>query len=168
MKTRMAVLLFILMALGVGGCRKGKVESIERNPAGGFDVTVSFAETDINDAIAEALAANGNPLLRDPHIDLQNGQILVTGEHDKRDGSGRISGDLTVVLSVQNGVLAAQIVDVNIEGVTMTDERIADFNQRLADKLTRRANRENRQISMLSVETSDERVVVKFNAKRLE
>ncbi|MCB9437768.1 MAG: LmeA family phospholipid-binding protein [Anaerolineales bacterium] len=166
MKTRVAILLSILMIFGVVGCRKGKVESIERNPAGGYDVTVSFAETDINDAIAEALTANGNPLLRDPDVDLQNGQIYVTGEHDKRDGSGRVSGDITIVLSVQNGVLAAQITAVNIEGVTMTDTRIAEFNQRFANGMTLRANRENREITMLSVDTSEDQVLVKFNAKR--
>ena len=77
MKTQM-LLLSLLCLVGLAACNRGEVTDIQRDPAGGVDVTAQLSETDINDAIADALAVD-NPLLRDPNVDLQAGQIVVSG-----------------------------------------------------------------------------------------
>jgi hypothetical protein len=123
-----------------------------------------LTEADINAAIADALAI-ANPLLRDPKVDLQPGQIVVTGSHEQRDGTGSVSGSLTITLSVQNGAILAQVTQVNIDGVDASDARIAAINQRIADRVTRRANRENRQITVKSVTIADTEIDVVFNVK---
>ena len=151
MLKRLAI-LGVLM-LGLAACNRADV-SLERNANGGATITVTVSESEINTVIADALAVN-NPLLRDPKVDLQPGKIVVTGEHDQRDGSGRVSGSLTLTLSVQNGALMAAVTDAQIEGIDLSDARIAELNSRLAERLTTRAGKENRVVKMTSVTVTD-------------
>jgi len=160
MKTRLLILLLATVALAA--CRRAEVTNIERNPEGGLDVSASLSEADINAAIADALAIE-NPLLRDPQVDLQNGQIVVTGSHEPRNGGETVSGSLTITLSVENGALLAQITQADIQGVDLSDERIANINQRISERLTTRANRENRAVTVQSVNVTDSAVEVTFN-----
>ena len=154
------IVLFTLVILALAACNRGKIE-VERKAGGGATVTVTVSESEINDVITEALAVE-NPLLRDPHVDLQAGKIVVTGEHDQRDGSGRVSGNFTMTLSVQDGALLAQITDVQIQGIDLSDERIANINARMAQRLTERAGRENRIITVTSVTITDNDVEIVF------
>jgi hypothetical protein len=55
---------------------------------------------------------------------------------------------------------------VNIQGIELSDERIANINQRIAERVARRADRENRQITMKSVSVTDTLVEVVFNVQR--
>ncbi len=157
--------LFILavLAFGIAGC--GANLQIERSADGGVDVTATISEQDVNTAVTDALAQN-NPLLRSPQVDLQPGQIVITGEHDRRDGQGTVSGSLTVTITVQDGALLAQITSAQIEGVALSDERIQAFNQRLSEAFQRRANNRAGQITFKSVTITDTELQVVFNAKR--
>ncbi len=161
------LLLFLLLigVVALAACRRAEVTDIQRDPSGGVDVTAELTESDISAAIADALAID-NPLLRDPQVDLQPGQIVITGQHDQRDGTGTVSGSLTVTLSVQNGAILAQVTQADIEGIDLSDARIATINSRIAERVTRRADRENRQITVQSVTISDTAVEVIFNVQR--
>lgn len=165
MKTRILVLFGVLM-LALAGCNRGTVEDVQRDPNGGADVTYKLTQSDINTAITDALSARSNPLLRNPTVDLQPGQIVINGEHERRDGTGTVSGSITMTLTVQNGTLLAQISQANIEGWDATDPRIAEFNQRLTDDFSRRANRDNKQITFTSVSITDDAVELVFNIKK--
>jgi hypothetical protein len=164
MRTRILILFGLLMILA--GCNRGDVTDIQRDANGGADVTYKITESEINTAISSALAASANPLLRNPTVDLQPGQIVIKGERDRLDGSGRISGSVTLTLTVQNGALLAQITKADIEGWDASDARIAEFNQRLTDDFTRRANRDNKQITFTSATITDTDVELVFNVKR--
>ena len=165
MKRSFPVVL-LLAALVLAGCRRGEVTSIERNPEGGVTITAQLTEADANAAIGEALAQLDNPLLRNPQVDLQNGVILVSGEHVQRDGSGTVSGSFNVTLTAQNGALLAQVSSLNIEGVDVSDARLATFNQRLANGFTLRANRENRQITVDTVNITNNAIEITITARR--
>ncbi|MBZ0289057.1 MAG: hypothetical protein K8I30_15670, partial [Anaerolineae bacterium] len=115
MKTRMLILALICM-VGLAACNRGEVTDVQRDPAGGVDITAQLTETDISEAIADALAVE-NPLLRDPQVDLQAGEIVINGTHDKRDGSGTVSGSMTVTLSVENGAILPHVTQINIDGI---------------------------------------------------
>jgi hypothetical protein len=165
MKNRI-LLLALVGVLVLAGCRRAEITNIQRDAAGGVDVTAKLTEAEMNDAIADALAVS-NPLLREPKVDLQPGQIVINGKHDKRDGSGTVSGSLTMTLSIQNGALLAQVTQASIDGVDITsDPRVAELNQRIAERVTRRADRENRQITVKSVSITSDTVEVVFNVKR--
>lgn len=167
MKTRLLFVLLIPVLL-LAACRRAEITDIQRNPDGGATVTAKLTESDINAAVSDALAQTANPLLRDPKVDLQNGAIVINGEHDRRDGNGRISGSLTLSLTVQDGALLAQISAVSIEGenIPLTDPSVVSLNQKLADNFSRRANRENRQITFTSVSITNDAVEVVFTLKR--
>lgn len=165
MKNRLFIIL-LLAALALTACRRGEVVDVQRNPEGGVTVTTRLTEADVNAAVTDALALAVNPLLRNPQVDLQNGVIVVNGEHEQRDGSGTVSGSFNVTLTVQNGTILAQVSSLNIEGVDISDERLARFNERLANGFAVRANRENRQITINSVTISDDAIEVTFTAQR--
>ena len=112
---RMVVLFVLIITLAA--CNQNAI-SIQRGQEGGLDITVRASETEVNTLITNALANTANPLVRNPSVDLQNGQLVISGEHDRRDGSGRISGDFTLVLSVVDGALDARVTAVNIEDWT--------------------------------------------------
>jgi hypothetical protein len=93
--------------------------------------------------VQTALANAANPLLRNPSVDLQNGQIVITGEHERRNAAGRVSGTVTLRPVVANGTLSIQVISASIEGFELSDERITQFNGALATALTGRARQEN-------------------------
>jgi len=162
---RHILIVLLLCVFGLVGCRRGDVTSVERNPEGGVSITARLTEADVNAAVTEALAQMNNPLLRNPQVDLQNGVIVINGEHERRDGGGTVSGSINVTLSVQNGTLLAQVSNLNIEGVAVSDERLATFNQRLANGFTARANRENRQITVDTVTVTDDAIEITITAR---
>jgi hypothetical protein len=163
---RIRILLFCVLVLGLAACNRGTVSDVQRDPNGGVDATVTLTEQEVNDAVVEALSKQGNPLLRNPKIDLQPGQLVINGEHDRRDGKGTISGSVTVTITVQDGSLLAQVTKADIEGWDANDPRIAEFNQRLADAFNRRANRDNKQLTFKSIEISDTNLTFTINVKR--
>jgi hypothetical protein len=163
MKRWLMITLALVFALA--GCNFGNVD-VQRNGDGSATVTATMSEADVNAIIQEALARAGNPLLRNPQVDLQDGQLVINGEHEKRDGSGTVSGTMTATVTAQNGALLAQITSLNIEGVDIGDARVAELNQRLADGFTRRANRDNRQVTVQSVTVANDSMVIVLNVTR--
>ncbi|GAB4323291.1 MAG: hypothetical protein Kow00117_11840 [Phototrophicales bacterium] len=167
MKRFMIFALFAIILM-LTACNRGRVEGVERNPNGGVDVTVSITEAEVTGWIADVLTVSGNPLLRDPQVDLQNGQIVVTGEHERRDGSGqRVGGSLIFTLSVVDGALLAQVVDVQIEGITLDDPAISTINQQLVNRLQRRADPDNRAINFVSITITNDEIRTVINARRV-
>lgn len=106
-------------------------------------ITVTLTEAEVNTLIVNVLANSDNPLLRDPVVDLQNGQIVISGEHERRDGAGRVQGTITLTLTATNGALSAQVTGATIEGFDLSDERIARFNGALQAQLAGRAREQN-------------------------
>ncbi|MEZ4669367.1 MAG: hypothetical protein R3E39_15790 [Anaerolineae bacterium] len=165
MKIRI-LLLIIAMMTGLAACNRGNVTDIERGAEGGVDVTVKLTEQEVNDSITNAFTVGANPLLRNPVVELQSGKIVVNGEHDRLNGSGRVSGSITITVTIQNGTILAQISQADIEGFDLNDARVAEFNQRLQADFTRRANRDNKELTFKTVTITDSDIEIIFNVKR--
>ena len=163
---KIRVLMLCMLVLGLAACNRGNVSDVQRDPNGGVDATVSLTEQEVNDTVAEALSKQANPLLRNPKIDLQAGQLVINGEHERRDGKGTVSGSVTMTVTLQNGSLLAQITKADIEGFDASDPRIAEFNQKLADAFNRRANRDNKQITFTAITITDTNLTFTINIKR--
>lgn len=142
----------------------GRVDA-RRNPDGGLDITISLTEAEVNTLVTNALVQAGSPLLLNPQVDLQNGQIVVNGQYQRPDGS-TVNGSITVVPSVQNGQVTAQITQANIEGWDATDARIAEFNQRLAQALALAAARSQGQVTVQSISISDTTLQIVVTVQR--
>jgi regulator of protease activity HflC (stomatin/prohibitin superfamily) len=148
------VFLFLVAVVSLAACQFGSV-SVERNADGTADVTVSLTESEANTMIQAALEQSANPLLRNPSVDLQSGQLVISGEHDRKDGGGRVSGTASVTLAVVNGEIQAQVTSATFEGWDVSDARIAEFNQQLAAQLGGRARRDNARATLSSITISD-------------
>jgi hypothetical protein len=159
------VLLLGIVALTFSACNRGEVSDIQRNPEGGVDVSVTLTETEVNEVVTEALARMENPLLRTPTVDLQNGAIVVQGEHERR-GGGTIRGSFTFTISVQNGALSATVTQADIEGISLSDASIQNFNAQLAENFSQRANREKRRVTFISVSISNTALDITFNVQQ--
>ena len=150
-------------AFALVGCRRGDI-SIDRQ-AGTINVTLS--ESDVNAAIEAALSAAANPLLRNPSVDLQNGTIVVSGEHLRRDGSGQtVSGSLTFSPTVANNQLSISVTAVDIEGVTLDDADAQDFANRIAERINAAIARTARVLEVSSLTVSD--TGIEFALKRAD
>lgn len=156
----------VVTLLVLSGCVRGEDASIQFDPEGGVDVTVTLSEREVNTLIADAFSSQANPLLRDPNVDLQSGQLVITGEHDRRDGGGRVSGSITVTIAAVNDDLAITITDVQIEGITLDDARVTGLNQALQDRFLTRLNRDNSGVRVESVMLTDDQLEFRVNLRR--
>ncbi len=161
---KLRILLVLLAALALAGCRRGTIQ-IQPDGSGGANVTVTWTEADVNSAIQDALTASGNPLLRNPTVDLQAGQIVVTGERDKVDGSGTVQGSFMLTLVAQDGAILPTISNLNVDGIAVNDQTVTNLNDRLRDAFNRRANL-TRRISVTSITVTDTSVQIVADVKR--
>lgn len=159
-------LLLVLGASLLAACGAGRVSVVRERGSDVFNVTVELNEDDVAQLVAEALTASANPLLRDPVVDLQNGQIEVTGTHERRDGSGQVNGRITLTASVQDEHLVLQATDINIEGVDVSDERLAQFNNNLAERISGRAAQRMPNVTLTGVTITDNLLVLTLDATR--
>ncbi|MBK7894075.1 MAG: hypothetical protein WAS33_24465 [Candidatus Promineifilaceae bacterium] len=156
--------LLVVGSLLLVACGAGRVDIVRERGSDVFNVTVELNEADMAQLVEEALQAGANPLLRDPVVALQNGQIEVTGTHDRRDGGGRVNGRIVIIPSVQNGTLLLEATEIQIEGVDVTDERIEQFNNNLAERINGRAEPRNRNITLKNVTVSDNLLLLTLDA----
>lgn len=157
-------MLLVLGSLLLAACGAGRVSIVRERGSDVFNVTVELNEDDVAQLVADALAASANPLLRDPVADLQNGQIEVTGTHERRDGGGQVNGRIILIPSVQDGHLVLTATEINIEGVDVSDERVAQFNNNLAERISGRAEQRDRNITLTNVTVSDNLLVLTLDA----
>ncbi|MFN8560413.1 MAG: hypothetical protein U0703_01990 [Anaerolineae bacterium] len=95
--------------------------SLQRNASGSVEGTVTLTEAEINTAVQTVLANNPGLRLQQATTDLQNGQIVVSG-NTKADGSAG-QGSFTMTLIAQDGALLAQISGLNTEGWSTRTDR---------------------------------------------
>lgn len=165
MKTKFVVLVLLLPLL-LAACNRRGETTVDRNPDGGVDITTTLSEADVNDIVTQALNNMPDPLLRNPQVDLQTGQIVVNGEHDRRDGGGRVSGSITLTVGVADGAILVQATSADIEGFDMSDERLTALNQELQLGFNRRADPDNSLINVQSVSISNDALTMVINARR--
>lgn len=158
-------LFLVVGSLLLAACGAGQVEIVRERGSDVFNITVELNEDDVAQLVEEALAANGNPLLRNPVVDLQNGQIEVTGQHERRDGSGLVNGRILLIPSVQDNALMLEATEITLEGVEMSDERIAQFNENLAERISGRADR-TPNVTLTTVTVTDNLLTLTLDAIR--
>ncbi|MCA9962016.1 MAG: hypothetical protein KC413_13900 [Anaerolineales bacterium] len=159
-------MVFVLGSLLLTACGAGRVQIARERGSDVFNVTVELNEDDIALLVEGALAASANPLLRDPEVDLLDGQIEVTGVHERRDGGGDVNGRMVIVPSVQDGLLVVEVAELSIDGVDVSDTRIEQFNNNLEQRIGNRLEQRNRQISVTGVTVTDDLLILAFDASR--
>lgn len=158
-------ILFVLGSLLLVACGAGRVSIVRERGSDVFNITVELNEADVAQLVEEALAASGNPLLRSPVVALQSGQIEVTGQHDRRDGGGVVNGRIILTPSVQNDTLMLAATEISIEGMDLSDERIAQFNENLAERISGRADR-TPNVTLTAVSVTNNLLTLTLDATR--
>ncbi len=148
------LLLVLLLPLTLAACNRDNVD-VQRNGDGTATITVTVQESEVNTMIVTALERADDPLLRNPSVDLQDGRIVVSGDYERQDGGGTVSGTMTLTATVVNGSLQIQVTDVTIQDFSMDDARIAEFNQNLAEAMAGRARQDNPRATLQSVTITD-------------
>lgn len=156
--------LMVLM-LGLVACNRDNITT-QRNPEGGVDITVTANEAEINTMLSNALA-RGEGNIRNASIDLQAGQIVITGEVEQQDGSGNyVPATLNVGVTVVEGRLSAQVNTINVSGWSPDDARLTQINQRIQDALQGRAQRDNPNVNFTSITITDTNLTFVLTAQR--
>ena len=166
MITRIVVL--VLLAMGLVACNRDNF-SAQRNPDGGIDITVTVTEAEINTALSTALTQSGNSAVRNPSIDLQAGQIVISGEVERQNNAGEyVDANFTVHVAVVDGQLSADVTYANVEGWSADDARLDEINQRIEQALQGRAVRDNPNVNLTAITISDNDLTFTLNAKKTE
>jgi hypothetical protein len=123
------VLLF-LIALLVTACKK----DIVRNNDGSFTVETTITQQELQEAITAAIA---DPLVKNVTVSLQSGYVLASGEHQRlNDASKTDTLGFRLDLGVSNGQLTAAISNAQIDGIAIEQNRVDNWNQTLANRLS--------------------------------
>ena len=101
-------------------------------------VGVEVTEAEIAQAILDGLADSEMDKLE---VDLQEGYILVRAEKEHPDGSGADNLSFRLDLGVSDGQLTASISEAQYNGEPIEEEKVALWNERIAERLERAARR---------------------------
>lgn len=156
----MKLFMMSLLALWLASaCSLGGV-NLTRNEDGSLNVSVALTEADVTSIVASALANSPQPVLRNVSVDLQNGQMVIAGTHDRPDGSGPVDGTLTATAAVTGGQLAVTVTSLNIAGYNTDDAALQGINQQLAAGLSARGTQSNQGAQLTNVVITDNALTI--------
>ncbi len=112
---------------------------VTRNGNGSLDVQTSISQQELQTAIQDALA---DPLVKEVTVMLQSGYILVSGQRQRLNDATK-SDTLTfrLDLGVAGGHLTAAVSNAQVDGVAIEQARVDNWNQTIANRLERLAQR---------------------------
>ncbi len=124
---------------------------VERNDDGSLTATSTMSEASLSEEMAIALDQ-----LENVSVDLHGGAMTITGDRPRPDGSQTDHVSLRVDLGNDGGQLTATISELTVNGQPAPDDRLAQMNDRIAERLERRAaNHPNRTLESVTVADSD-------------
>jgi len=135
-KTRFMLIAALLLAtaLAACGCSAGNTPlgSITRV----VEVTIEQAQLDQGGPNSTAGLTGPYDRLLDEvaRVEIHEGFVRYTGFKTRPDGS-KAPGSFDVSVGAENGALKAQVIAVNIPGVTLSDPAMVEANRRLAAEL---------------------------------
>ena len=160
------IVLLLVAMVGFAACSRIDITA-ERNPNGSIDVTVTVSETEVNLMLSEALAESENTEVRNAIIDLQPGQITISGDVLEDNGSGNfVSATFTARLSVVNERLSAEITNADFAGWSANSAVLADINREIEQALQGRAMRDNPNVTLTALVITDNDLSFTLNAKQ--
>jgi hypothetical protein len=171
MKAMRLMLFVFLAALAVSACSFGNV-GVQSNPAGGIDISITLAESEVNTLLSEAIdaaAESGRAVrIQNPTIDLQAGRIVISGDYEQPSGSGNfVSGSITLSVTTSDGRVTVTVTEANVNGFQANDERLTQITERINEALNSRASRDNgANISVTSVTITDNDMTMVINVRQ--
>jgi hypothetical protein len=144
MKIRVMVGMLLGLVLALTGCSVERV----RNADGSLTATSSITEASLSSEVARALE---NEQVSNVAADLQDGYITVTADRKADDGSTQAIS-FRLELGNADGRLTAQISEFTVNGQAVAEARIDRWNEKIAKRLERRADKHpNRSLESVSI-----------------
>lgn len=125
-----SILMLTMLACSFGGV------SLNRDSA---TINIELNQDQVNTMLANTTFNNDNPndiLRKLDRVEMYEGYMRLYGTAVTPDGT-EVKGSYDVELSTQNDQLTVKIIDADVAGIDLTDERLAEANQKIADALTR-------------------------------
>jgi hypothetical protein len=122
-------LLFLVVLLSAACTR-----NVVRNDDGSIAVETKITQQELQQVITSSIA---DPLVKNVTVSLQSGYVLVSGERQRlNDSSKTDSLTFRLDLSASNGQLAAKVSNAQIDGVSIEQNRVDNWNQTIANRLS--------------------------------
>lgn len=126
--------LIFLLTMALNGCGL----NVNRNADGSRTVEVRMTEADLQ---AEITAAIADPLIRNVAVDVQEGYIRVSAERKRLNSDQTDTLSFRLTLRASEGHLAAQISEAQINKQPLDSDRVALWNERIANRLSKATQR---------------------------
>lgn len=122
--------LLVIFMLMVTACTK----NIARNDDGSFTVETTISQQELQEVITSSIA---DLLIKNVTVTLQSGYALVSGERQRLNDAGKTDSlTFRLDLSVSGSQLNAAISNAQIDGVTIEQNRVDNWNQTIANRLS--------------------------------
>ena len=159
MKTYKLLTLMAAATLILGACKA----DFSRNNDGSLTMETAVTQEQIQETISSAIA---DPLIQDLTASLQNGYVSVSGTRQRLNDPGKTDTmSLRLDLGVSNGQLTASISDAQIDGVDIEQNRVDNWNQTIANRLSNFGGR-SENATLQSVAITPEQVTMTWLVNR--
>ena len=149
--------LVLMMVLWTTACNV----NIDRNADGSLNVEANLTEETIQSELKAAIA---DPLIEDFSADLRDSYILVSAQRRRLSGDKTDSLGFRLDLGVNNGHLTAAISEAQINGMTIEEERLKLWNERIANRLAR-AGQRNPNSTLQTVAVTEDSVTMAWRVE---
>ena len=161
MKTNLKLFsLFLLVGL-LGALVSGCTANITRNADGSLTVETSMTAESLQ---AEIQAAIADPLIENLTVQLEQGYINVNGERKRLNSDQTDTLTFRLDLGVSNGHLTATISNALIDGQAVEANRVALWNERIANRLENFGQRRS-DSSLQSVNVTSEAITMTWHVE---
>lgn len=151
--------LLIVLVLFTSACKA----NVSRNDDGSFAVETTISQQELQEVISSSIA---DPLVTNVTASLQQGYISVSADHQRlNDASKTDTLSFRLDLSVNDGQLTASITDAQIDGVAIEQNRVDNWNQTIANRLSNFGERREN-AALQSVSITPEVVTMTWNVVR--
>lgn len=152
-------ILVIMLVLFTSACTR----NISRNDDGSLTVETTISQQELQDVISNSIA---DPLVTNVTVSLQQGYVSVSADHQRlNDASKTDTLSFRLDLSVSNGQLTASITDAQIDGIAIEQNRVDNWNQTIANRLSNFGKRSEK-ATLQSVSITPEIVTMTWSATR--
>jgi hypothetical protein len=155
------IALVIIAIFALSACEN---ISIQQGADGQTILTISLTEAEFNTILTSALANAEEPLVQDASVEFEDGQIIISGLYIRPEG-GQVAGTATMNVEMVDGTVKAEIGTVDVRGIEVTDERIAELNQKISEALALVAAENNPAATLESISITDDALQIRIAIK---
>ncbi|HNC08548.1 MAG TPA: hypothetical protein PLX14_07580 [Anaerolineales bacterium] len=137
--TKKIIYFFLAVALlSLNACKT----NVSRNGDGSATVETTISQEELQEVITSSIA---DPLVTSVTASLQSGYVLVSADRKRlNDATKTDTLSFRLDLRVSNGQLIASVSNAQLDGVAIEQNRVDNWNQTIANRLSRIGQKNNK------------------------